>query len=176
MSKLLVCFTGLILALNWGCTPDLHFTVRSGSMSPTYRPGEVVRAYRYSGQELKRFDVVVFTPPPDSLRWQGAPTNTVFMFRIIALPLETVWLSTNSVYVNDKPLYVPDIPSLSGSRTIPTMDTNRWQLRQNEFFVVGDNVTNALDSRMFGPISGSSIKAVVHQRSDAVSNRPMLPD
>jgi signal peptidase I len=153
----------LLFLLGTGCAKreELHFKITSSSMSPTYEPGDVIGALPYRPDEytLRRFDVIVFRPPVDQ--------KGVFAFRVIALPLETITITSNGFLINgvdypkDRiPLHLAKQNWLPPIRSDPTSDL-RWDLGRDQVFVIGDNLTNANDSRYWGPVRLADIVAVV---------------
>ena len=67
---------------------------------------------------------------------------------MIAVPDDTVELKDNSVYVNK-------VRVLSNCYY---NDNVKYILSDKEYFVVGDNILNSTDSRVFGPVNASMIK------------------
>ncbi len=118
------------------------FNVEGASMQPTFLSGEylIVDEISYRLQEPQRGEVVVFRYPKDP--------SEFYIKRIIALPGETVAMKQGIVYVNgDKleELYIPN-----GSFGEWTSDP--LTLKDKEYYLLGDNRTNSLDSRYFGPV------------------------
>ncbi len=119
--------------------------VEGPSMRPTLLSGEwiVVNRLMYKVGAPQRGDVVVFLPPTN------AQTDDLIK-RVIGLPGETVEIRDGSVWINGarlEEIYV------SGT----TFPDNRWQLGEDDLFVMGDNRPISLDSRSFGPIHLSEV-------------------
>lgn len=123
-----------------------RFRVRGRSMRPTLEEGQVallMPAALYGGR-LRRGDVVVFrqlTPP-----WEW------LVKRIAGLPGEEVSLVGGVLYVADAPA--------TGRRLAAGPDgrvDGRWWNGGDEYFVLGDNAGESLDSRAFGPVPGGRI-------------------
>ena len=114
--------------------------VEGPSMRPTLLSGEwiVVNRLTYKVGAPRRGDVVVFLPPTN------AQTDDLIK-RVIGLPGETVEIRDGSVWVNGAPL---EEIYVSGT----TYPDNKWQLGEDDLFVMGDNRPISLDSRSFGPI------------------------
>jgi len=74
--------------------------------------------------------------------------------RIIALPGETLFIRDDAVYVDGAPL---DERYIHGARTSCNSYCSPLTLGADQYFVMGDNRPNSLDSRTFGPISGEQI-------------------
>jgi signal peptidase I len=140
-----------------GCTEEA--LMPSSSMAPTIKPGSKIKIDRraYASEAPKRWDVICFAPP--------MYTNQIWIMRVVALPGETVSFGTNGVLVNSQALSVPrrikdveyiaaDHPALRalhGSITYP------YTVPNGSYFVLGDNSTNALDSRFWGAINRTSV-------------------
>lgn len=82
--------------------------------------------------------------------------------RVIGLPGETVQIMDGTVYINGSPLYEPyfsDAPAITdpGNASAPIV------LGNNEYFVLGDNRPESIDSRSdkIGLISADSITGKV---------------
>lgn len=109
--------------------------VSGDSMNPTLSDGQIVILKKHC-DSYKMNDIVVF-----SCR------DELCVKRIIGLPSENVYLTNGEVYVNDvliKPYYY------GGESTL-------YELDQDDYFVVGDNFNNSVDSRDYGPINSSDI-------------------
>ena len=131
-------------------------------MAPTLNPGDEVRVLpmRWRGGAITRFDIVLFHPPSENLNWISV-SNSLFVFRIIGMPGEKVTLSAEGPLINGELLRGLPAPLESGTWIIPSTKTREqdptWTLMSDEVFVVGDNLTNALDSRFWGPLKITNI-------------------
>lgn len=115
-----------------GCQPDLVLVDKL--------------SYRFSS--VARSDVVVFDRPP-----LAPPEAAELIKRVIGLPGETVSGHGGKVFIGDKALAEPYIhPGCGG-----TADFTAVKVPAGEYFVMGDNRCDSLDSRIFGVIEGSSI-------------------
>ena len=125
------------------------FSVVQGvSMSPTFEPNDVLQVTA-PGALTSRGDVVIMT--------DGNGDRVVK--RIIGLPGETVTIYRGFVYINGRRLSEPYLPGHtytfeSNTRVVRRAD---WALRDNQFFVLGDNRLRSFDSRMFGPVERGQI-------------------
>lgn len=109
------------------------------SMSPTYTndtPIIISKAQLYFNT-VQRLDVVTFYFP-------GAPDDR-YVKRVIGLPGETVSIHNNQVTINGTILTEP---YLAGSVTMK--DSPAVTLHNDEYFVMGDNRAESLDSRTWG--------------------------
>ncbi len=73
--------------------------------------------------------------------------------RIIGLPGETISSSGTTVQINGVPLSEPYLEA--ADQPGPTIASQ--VIPPGEYFVLGDNRTNSLDSSYFGPIPSTSI-------------------
>ena len=80
--------------------------------------------------------------------------NEKIIKRVIGMPGETVAIKKGKIYINDK---VIDDEYAYGE----TSDYNKVTLRDNEYFILGDNRLISKDSRYFGPIKENEIKGKI---------------
>ncbi len=152
------------------------YYIPSGSMIPTLQIGDkiIVDRLAYDFHSVHVGDIVVFHNPPADT---GEPPGTDLVKRVIGLPNQTIWSSTNgTIYVNGKvlnePWLTPAAKAVSFPRicSVPYNDilysTKPYQgqgnckplhLGPNQYFMMGDNRGDSKDSRYFGPVSGSLI-------------------
>lgn len=120
------------------------FVVDGESMSPNFKDKELVfwrkGIYRDGNQKPERGDIVV-------VQYPGDPKHKVYVKRIIGLPNEKIEIKGGKVYINDK-LYREKYLNQS----VITDHGGIWNIKSNEYFVMGDNRPNSNDSRFFGTI------------------------
>lgn len=113
------------------------------NMTPTIKPGDMalVDEGYYDSRPVERFDIIIFTSPEmeELAREKGA----IYVKRVIALGGETVEIRNGTLYVNDRELTQP-FPSVPHE---PEEEFRRIVVPQGEFFLLGDNRGNSLDSR-----------------------------
>jgi signal peptidase I len=127
------------------------FIVRGESMDPTYSDGQylIIDELTYRRKAPERGDVVVFKYPKDPSKY--------FIKRIIGLPNETVEIKNGipTIFSLDNPkgktLNEPYLKDLS----FETVSSQK--LGPDEYFVMGDNRSNSLDSRIWGPLPKENI-------------------
>jgi len=126
------------------------FIVKGESMDPTFADGQylIVDEITYRINEPERGDVIVFKYPKDPSKY--------FIKRIIGLPGETVTL------MNGKPAITP----ADGGESFVldenyilarSYDNSITKLKDGEYFAMGDNRNNSLDSRIWGPLPKEDI-------------------
>ncbi len=132
------------------------FSVYGSSMEPNFHNQEyiIVNEISYQMHKPSRGDVIVFKFPQNK--------NKIYIKRIIGLPGEHIVVKDNEVtiYNQDYPSgidlresYIP-----SETKTLPrNNDYSDITLRDNEYYVMGDNREASSDSREWGPLPSDLI-------------------
>lgn len=123
------------------------FIVSGASMDPTFETNQylIVDQLSYRFSEPKRGEIIIFRYPKD--------TSKFFIKRIIGLPGETIEIRgfdvivTNDIYPTGYSLDEPYIAEINLKR-----DHIKVTLKENEYFVLGDNRRASSDSRIWGPL------------------------
>jgi len=121
------------------------FIVSGSSMVPTFENRQylIVDEISYRLSEPERDDVVIFKYPKD--------TKKFFIKRIIGLPNEIVDIKGNEVIITNKKH--PDGFTLDQSYVKNNANNNiHFELKDKEYFVMGDNRTASSDSRYWGAV------------------------
>jgi signal peptidase I len=102
----------------------------------------------YKSNQLKRNDLVLFVDPQTQ--------NQLLVKRVIAVGGDRIGILNGKILLNGKVLHEdnPNIIFENGNY----YDFENSLIPENQFFCMGDNRSESLDSRMFGPVSVSSIK------------------
>lgn len=106
----------------------------------------------------KRGDVVVFVEP--NLSRFGQDPGKQLIKRVIGLPGERIVVADKvlTVYNQEHPEgFQPDRVLPYGVVINDTPIDDEWTVNEGQIFVAGDNRSNSLDSRTFGPIDVSNI-------------------
>lgn len=118
--------------------------VNGSSMYPTLKGGEIMLLNKLG--KIDRFDIVV-------LKLDTGEDNLIK--RVIGMPGETVQITDNKIYVNDKVLEENFGVGI-------TYDIDKVTLKDDEYFVLGDNRIISMDSRVFGTINKEEIKGTTN--------------
>lgn len=138
------------------------FMVQGASMEPNFSSGDylIVDEISFRFRQPERGEVIVFKYPVNP--------SQKFIKRIIGLPGETVEIKDGKVYINGKLL--PE-SYLSFAITFPNL---KFTLKENEYFVLGDNRTASLDSRVFGAVKREEIIGRALIKVFNLNNPPFL--
>ncbi len=127
-----------------------HFILRTAkvegnSMFSTLHNGDLGITWVFKAKylDIKRFDIVVIDE-----KEQGN-----WIKRVVGLPNETLEYRQGKLYINNQEVeesfleeeFLGNFPKIT--------------LKENEYFVVGDNRNYSTDSRMIGPIHRNAIKS-----------------
>ncbi len=155
-----VCFA-LILATAVRGLLGEPVRVDGNSMNDTLLDGEIVIAAKPKmlAGNLERGDVVIcHYPGRNEKTWRVGTkltlkVDTAFIKRLIALPGDAVAIIDGQLYINDMPVE-EDFIAHKSMQSYP-----RRVLKNDEYFVMGDNRSNSHDSRSFdvGPITEDMI-------------------
>lgn len=124
------------------------FTIPSSSMAPTLQRGDHILAIPYGsplfGREPARGDVIVF---------RRGDAGEFFIKRVVAGPGDEIGILANGFEVNASVSLQPPLSPAS-------YDLHAGKvMSEDEFFVMGDDRDNSIDSRVFGPIERRQIVA-----------------
>ncbi|MBI4118289.1 MAG: signal peptidase I [Parcubacteria group bacterium] len=126
------------------------YIVSGASMEETFKSGTylIVDQFTYRFDEPERGDVIIFRLPQDPSKF--------LIKRVIGLPGETVKITQGEVTIT-KPGTEPF--TLAEPYVVPDnfMDIRIKTLKDTEYFVMGDNRPESLDSRIWGPLPQENI-------------------
>lgn len=139
------------------------FYVKGASMEPNFFDHEylIIDELSYRFRTPERGEIVVFRYPRDP--------DQFFIKRVIGLPGDTVEISRGEVLITNASnpqgvtldeMYIDDIET-GGKKKVT--------LGPGEYYVLGDNRDESLDSRSFGPISTKEIIGRVWVRGLPIS-------
>lgn len=103
-----------------------------------------------------------------------SPSNQTSIKRIVGVPGDLIEFNIQIIKVNGVVVDTKnDSPPPEGSIIQPSFSKNgklrtrspvaHLKLKDNEYFVIGDNRNNSIDSREYGPITNSSIISVIEK-------------
>jgi signal peptidase I len=154
LAILLVQFfpVGLVLEYVSGFGAVKTFDIPTASMSPTIQRGDYLAAdmEAYAASNPKRGDIVIFRYPRDE--------RQLYIKRVIALPGETVEIRGKQIFINNAVLADPWGTFFLADDSLRE-PYGPATLGEAEYFLVGDNRDDSLDSRHFGAIKKSKITA-----------------
>lgn len=108
--------------------------VNGDSMVPTLKDNDIMflDKFSYHFNDIERFDIVVCKD-----------NDGYLVKRVIGLPGEVIYFNDNQLYVNGKKIKEDFNHGI-------TNDFGEVKIKENEFFVMGDNRDISLDSRKLG--------------------------
>ncbi len=115
--------------------------VKGPSMIPNLKEKDVLLLNKLK-TSYKRGDIVV-------IKLSGKKEEMIK--RIIGLPGDTIEIEKGVVYINTKKLEEPYKKGMTGN-------LEAIKLKENEYYVLGDNRGLSMDSRLFGPVTKKEIK------------------
>lgn len=113
--------------------------VDGASMDKTLENGQILLLYKLGS--IKRFDIVVLDEEIE---------DEIIIKRIIGMPNDTVEIKNGKIYVNDEEI---EEEYAYGQ----TSDYDKITLKDDEYFILGDNRPISKDSRYFGPVKEDEI-------------------
>ncbi|MCQ2492226.1 MAG: signal peptidase I [Lachnospiraceae bacterium] len=109
-------------------------TMKGDSMKETIQNGQHLIGVRFTN--AKQNDIIVFR--------NGDEDNSYYIKRVIAVPGDTVLISDEQILVNDKAVEQKgEEPIISAG-----LASKPITLKENQYFVLGDNYNNSVDSRV----------------------------
>jgi signal peptidase I len=125
------------------------FYVPSSSMVPTLQVGDRMLVLKI-GYTIDRGTILVFHQPPLDSSDSG---HEDLVKRVIGLPGNTIWSVGNTVYIDGKPLSEPWLPK----NTVLGPPILRQTIPAGDYFMMGDNRSDSLDSRDWGVLQHNLI-------------------
>jgi signal peptidase I len=131
------------------------FIVRGQSMEPNFENGDylIIDELSLRFRNPQRGEVVVFKYPKN-------PSQR-YIKRIIGLPGETVEIKDGKVLMENKVLDESEYLTFN----LETSGAIQLTLKENEYFVLGDNRISSSDSRQWGPLKKENLIGRVYFRA-----------
>jgi signal peptidase I len=132
------------------------FVVKGASMEPNYHSGDylIIDEISYRFNEPERGDVIVFKYPYN--------LSDRYIKRVIGLPGETVEIKEGQIYISKE----GGVSIINESSYLPEKFIKEWKnlddlapitLKENQYFVLGDNRNASSDSRRWGTLPEENI-------------------
>lgn len=148
----LICLVLVLLINHFLVNP---VKVEGDSMYPTLQDEEIgfMNVFLVKHDGIQRQDVVIA---------HNENTDENWVKRVIGLPGDTIYAKDDVVYINDHALAEPYldteyVKSVRNSGKQFTYDFGPVTLKEDEYFLMGDNRIVSLDSREAGPFKGEEI-------------------
>lgn len=143
----IIIFVFVLLLRSYVITP---VQVVGNSMLNTLHEKEILilNKFIYRFNKIERFDIVVVKQEKEE----------ALIKRVIGLPGETVEYKDNHLYINGEEIEDPYNDEKTEDYILETT------LGKEEYFVLGDNRSDSLDSRILGPIEQEEIKGRIDLR------------
>jgi len=126
------------------------FYVKGASMEPNFYEKDylIINEFLYRFKKPERGDIIVFKNPKNQTEY--------FIKRIIGLPFEKVKIYDKNVYIynEENPEGVIIGEDYLNEEAV-TNGNDIVELDEFEYYVLGDNRSKSLDSRVFGPVKES---------------------
>ncbi|PIR68252.1 signal peptidase I [Candidatus Nomurabacteria bacterium CG10_big_fil_rev_8_21_14_0_10_35_16] len=144
------------------------FIVSGSSMVPTFQNGDylIVDEISYRLKNPERFDVIVFRYPHDQTKF--------FIKRIIGLPNEEIVINNGIVTIINPEHpdgFILDQPYVKNE----SKSNEHLKLKENEYFVMGDNRSASSDSRYWGALTKNLIMGKAFIRLFPIKEIDLLP-
>jgi signal peptidase I len=143
----LLSFVVLVVASYFAISHFLLQTVRvvGRSMGPTLYDSQhcLLNRWVYRVRAPQRCDIVVLRDPSD---------NGFSVKRVIAAPGDSIYLKGGNVYLNGCKLTEPYLAPRTPTFTDPGAKDQLILCGKDQYYVLGDNRQNSIDSRAYGPV------------------------
>jgi len=150
VAKVVVISLAIIIPIRYFVVQP--FYVKGASMEPNFYDYEylIIDELSYRFNDPARGEVIVLRDPRN--------TRQYFIKRIIGMPGETVEVKDGEIKINNEDFEKSKILDESFYLSdIKTGGDIKVKLEQNEYFILGDNRSASLDSRVFGAINEDEI-------------------
>ena len=155
IKKSIALILAMVTTLSLLSCQSNSFKMASTSMEPTIKNGETVSADLsiYDKELPSRGDVVLFHSP--------VMIEKDWVMRVVGLPGEVVSFDSTGVLINNNPLdsstfnvkYDMSESGIGSSKFL----AHPYQIPEKQYYLLGDNVDDAYDSRFWGSISKDQI-------------------
>ncbi|WP_379159491.1 signal peptidase I [Paenibacillus sp. sgz5001063] len=140
---ILALFVFMIISACNGSTNYKKMEIMGPSMEPTFKDGQIVKVDTdyYNQHEVERNELVCFYTDQK---------NKMYVKRVVGLPNEKIKVMKDRILINDVPIDLP-VKMVDNSRV------GEYKTGADDFFIIGDNYNDSLDSRTIGTIRKEQI-------------------
>jgi signal peptidase I len=124
---------------------EIH-RIQGHSMFPSYKENDLILVLNSNHLHPSRHAAVIVHRIDDKLN--------KMLKRVIGIPNEIVRIESKKIFVND---FLVTQDAYMRISTHSEAVQRSWKLQNNEYFVIGDNLSQSTDSRDFGPITCDEI-------------------
>lgn len=145
------------------------FIVKGASMEPNFFDSEylIIDEMTYRFRNIERGETVVFRPPGNESQF--------YIKRVIGLPGETVEIIDGTIKIYNLE-YPNGVIIQEDYLEEETIGRSYVTLGLNEYYLMGDNRDQSLDSRTFGPVSVDDIVGRVWLRGLPIDRLGAVPN
>ncbi len=133
--------------------------ISGDSMMPNLLNGEIILTVKPNNKFIKttHSKIIVFRP-----KGQESCKDCEYVKRIIGMPGDVMNIKNNQIYINNQ--NIKENYLSQALRKNQYLQDKNIRLSNSQYYVLGDNRNNSLDSRDFGPIEKTNILGIAVMR------------
>jgi signal peptidase I len=150
--KIILSFIVCLAIFVSDCWGQPYLIMNTPVMEPTIKKGDIifVDPSVYETQHPERWDIVVYKR---STEYYKGP----FVMRIVGLPGEVISYDSLGILIDGKRFAPPITEIIYRINKDDRVIHHPFPIPENEYYLIGDNVNDAIDSRMWGSIPKENI-------------------